>query len=65
MADIDPKCHGGRPCVKCDCMGDYGSMLREDEPDNPDQTTPSIRGIAAVIIAPVLVACVNKAPDYK
>ncbi len=27
MADIDPKCHGGRPCVKCDCMGDYGAML--------------------------------------
>ena len=36
MADIDPKCHNGRPCVKCDCMGDYGAMLREDEPDNPE-----------------------------
>ena len=36
MGDVYSDCHGGKPCVKCDCMGDYSSRRDPEDPDNPD-----------------------------
>ena len=36
MGDIDPKCESGHHCVKCACAGNYGRLIPEEEPDNPD-----------------------------